>query len=65
MTTNTHGGARIGAGRKRLAPDGVEKRTVSLPADMWELVKELGDGNYSAGVRRLVELSQHLPQDKA
>jgi hypothetical protein len=32
---------------------------------MWELVKELGDGNYSAGVRRLVELSQHLPQDKA
>jgi len=54
----THGGYRAGAGRKRLAPDGVEKRSVSLPADMWEYVKELGGGNHSAGIRRLVEASR-------
>ena len=65
--TTTHGGYRAGAGRKRLAPDGVEKRSVSLPADMWEYVKELGEGNYSAGVRRLVEASRLgvLLQDKS
>ena len=65
--TNQHGGPRAGAGRKRLAPDGVEKRSVSLPPDMWGYVKELGEGNYSAGVRRLVEASRLgiLTQDKA
>ena len=63
----THGGFRPGAGRKRLSPDGVEKRSISLPPDMWEYVKELGGGNYSAGVRRLVEASRLgvLLQDKS
>lgn len=63
MNTTTHGGTRPGAGRKRLAPDGVEKRSVSLPSDMWEIVKELGEGNYSAGIRKLIDA--HRPHIKA
>lgn len=56
-----HGGAREGAGRPHL--DGskpgegepVEPVTISLTAADRKFLRELGDGNVSAGVRRLIK----------
>ena len=54
----TRGGAREGAGRKPIAPGGTVRATVTLPADALDLLRELGEGNVSEGVRLLVE--RHL-----
>jgi hypothetical protein len=56
MTTNPRGGQRTGAGRKRLAPDGMVSHNITLSADDWAVVETLGNGNRSAGVRSLVEM---------
>lgn len=47
------GGKRPGAGRKCIGNARTEPRTISLPPELWEytLIEELGDGEYSAGVR--------------
>ena len=54
-TTNTHGGAGRGQGRKPLDPgDPTESHAVTLPAGTWRMIEQAGDGNRSAGLRRLL-----------
>lgn len=53
---STHGGARPGAGRPRLDDSQpTERHTITLPAGVWRMIEQAGDGNRSAGVRRLLE----------
>lgn len=50
------GGPGRGQGRKPLsAGEPTIEATISLPQSHWEILRELGDGNASAGVRHLVE----------
>jgi hypothetical protein len=49
------GGQRPGAGRPRLDAEPLVRVTVTVPAALAARLKELGDGNASAGVRRLLE----------
>lgn len=53
----THGGARKGAGRKPLAEEPTESSRVTMPASYWQYVRELGGGNASAGIRKLIEVA--------
>lgn len=50
-TTNTHGGARRGAGRKPVSPLGLVPVTLTLPPDLITIAGTLGHGNVSEGVR--------------
>jgi hypothetical protein len=57
------GGPRAPGPGKRLGrpPAGdqpAKRRTVWLTDEQWERIKELGGGNASAGVRRLLEVGQ-------
>lgn len=55
------GGYREGAGRKSLAEEPTESHSTTMPQSYWQLVQELGAGNYSAGLRKLVEwYREHL-----
>lgn len=58
------GGRREGAGRKRLTPDGMERRSVTLTPAMWEYIQELGGDNISAGLRALIEAYQQARERK-
>lgn len=50
------GGKREGAGRPPLSPaEPTVRVTVTLPAALAARLKELGEGNASAGVRRLLD----------
>jgi hypothetical protein len=50
---------RYRGGRPSLTPgENVLRSNVSLPASMWDMLAELGDGNKSAGIRRLAELTE-------
>lgn len=53
------GGWRGGdGGRPRLVADDVtEKHPITLPSRLWVRVRDLGGGNYSAGVRKLAEIA--------
>ena len=54
--TDRPGGARGDVGRKALAPGEVtEAHSITLPASAWRLLEQIGSGNRSEGVRRLVE----------
>lgn len=54
--TDRPGGARGDVGRKALvAGEFTEAHSITLPASVWRRVEEIGDGNRSEGVRRLVE----------
>jgi len=54
--TRGHGGVRPGAGRKPIAEDVETVRvTVTLSAQEAARLKQLGDGNTSKGVRRLLD----------
>lgn len=55
---NTHGGAGRGQGRHPLSDEPTESSRITMPASYWQLVRELGDGNASLGIRRLVEQRQ-------
>jgi hypothetical protein len=46
---------RAGAGRPPLSASPTVRLTVTLPAPLAERLRELGEGNASAGVRRLLE----------
>jgi hypothetical protein len=53
------GGPGRGQGRKPLSADEPTiEATISLPQSHWELLRELGGENASAGVRRLID--EHL-----
>lgn len=55
VTPNTHGGAGRKQGRKPLDPaNPTESHTITLPADIWRMIEQAGDGNRSAGIRRLL-----------
>lgn len=49
------GGPREGAGRKPLQGEPMEAHSVTMPASYWQTVKEAGDGQWSAGIRKIVE----------
>ncbi len=54
--TDRPGGARGAVGRKMLvAGEATEAHSITLPASVWRRLEEIGGGNRSEGVRRLVE----------
>lgn len=55
------GGPRPNSGRKRLYASPVLRYTVRLPAEYVAALTAYGEGNMSAGVRRLVEEAGLLP----
>ena len=67
MTTlHSHGGHRRRSGRKPL--DGVARsvrRSISMSEAHWRHVERVGDGNASAGVRRLVDRDMTYEKDRA
>ena len=73
MSPDTRGGQRTGAGRKRLAPDGLVSHNVTLSAEDWAFIERLGFDNRSAGIRSALEIvrmcgvpipsSPHTPAD--
>ena len=48
------GGSREGAGRPSLSDEDTVRKTITVPESVAEHLEEVGDGNASAGVRRLV-----------
>jgi hypothetical protein len=50
----SHGGKREGAGRPPLGPAKLQRVDVRLSGDDIAYLRALGNGNLSAGVRRLV-----------
>jgi hypothetical protein len=56
------GGRREGAGRKPLGPP-LRQVTVSLPVELVERLRRAGEGNVSAGIRRLLEQTG-VPSDR-
>lgn len=54
MSPNPRGGRRSGAGRPRMTLDGLVAHNITLSAEDWAFVEEVGKGNRSAGVRALV-----------
>lgn len=53
MPNKSKGGARAGAGRKQVVRgEETISKTVSLSKSQWECARDLGDGNYSAGLRK-------------
>lgn len=36
-----------------------QKRTIYLGADVWLMIKDLGNGNFSAGVKKAIVLATH------
>lgn len=57
--TKTHGGQRPNAGRPRQGQTRRKNRPVMLEDSEQELLKEIGGGNVSAGVRIVLEYWQH------
>ena len=51
----TPGGRRPGAGRPPIGDEPMDKFTVTLPDPVAESLRELGEGNLSAGIRRLYQ----------
>ena len=59
-----HGGPRKGAGRKPLfGGQPMTRVTVSLPIQVLPLLRKLGSGNLSAGIRAL--LDKYLSSESA
>lgn len=54
---NTHGGAGRGQGRKPLDGKGATKVAVTLLPAQVETMKQLGNGNLSAGIRKAIEMT--------
>ena len=50
MVSSKQGGAREGAGRKRIS--GAVMKSVKLTPDLWAVAKEIGEGNAAEGIRR-------------
>lgn len=51
-----HGGKRTDAGRKPLTQnESTQSSRITMPASYWQFVRELGQGNASLGIRRLIE----------
>ena len=61
--TYSHGGRRPGSGR-RPAQKHTVAITVTLYEDQIELLRRIGDGNVSEGIRRLVTQQQERTHDQ-
>lgn len=51
MSEKKHGGARHGAGRPKLDTGGTKDRRVSLDDQTVEIMRKIGSGNLSKGIR--------------
>lgn len=63
ITGNTHGGAGRHQGRRTIEgkPHGsgrARSRTVTLTEAQWEFLIQMGEGNASRGIRRLIERAE-------
>lgn len=58
----TRGGVRKGAGKKPLYGKKMKACNITLPENYIKLLKDIGQGNLSRGVRLLVETSPRFPQ---
>lgn len=64
MNKTKKGGPRPGSGRPHLngqrpgQGEYLRKITVSLPADLIDWLREIGEGNVSRGIRRLAEIAR-------
>ena len=58
----TRGGAREGAGRKPLYKKKMVPVNITLPESYIKLLRNIGQGNLSRGIRLLVETSHRFPQ---
>lgn len=56
-----HGGSRKGAGRKPLTDAPMERKNVTLDAETIDVMKGLGDGDLSKGIR---EAAKRLKSNK-
>jgi len=65
-----HGGAREGAGRPYLngsepgKGQPAKRVTITVTQETLDTLEELGDGNVSAGVRRVVEIVRERENEK-
>lgn len=55
--TNKHGGPGRGQGRKPLDGKGATKVAVTLLPEQVKAMKQLGNGNLSAGIRKAIEMT--------
>lgn len=55
IANSTHGGSRPGSGRPPVTPGGTRPHTVTLSDAEWEYLRNVGDGNASAGLRELID----------
>ena len=55
MMTTKRGGAREGAGRKPVSPEGTQMKSVKLTAAQWERARRIGGGNATEGLRRALD----------
>lgn len=61
---NTRGGRRAGAGRKKAGTPPLRHTTISLDTETLEILRQLGDGSISAGVREAVRLATEARRQK-
>lgn len=59
MQTNKHGGKRKGAGKPALYGKAMVRKNVMLDPETIEVLKALGGGNLSEGIRKAAEQCVH------
>jgi len=59
MQNKKHGGARQGAGKPALYGKPMIRKNVMLDPETIEILKALGGGNLSEGIRKAAEQSMH------
>ena len=52
----SHGGARKGAGRKRIQGTDPKAKTIKLSMEHWNKAWKIGNGNMVAGIRLALDL---------
>jgi hypothetical protein len=57
---STRGGAREGAGRKRISADLTRRVNISIGDATSELYRQAGDGNLSEGLRRVASMLDEI-----
>lgn len=62
-STNTHGGARQGAGAKSQFEKPMARKQVMLDDTTVDAATRLGGGNLSAGLREAVRLAAQAPSN--
>ena len=58
MDAKKQGGARDGAGRKKVAGTGPIMKSVKLSQEHWEMALTLGAGNMAEGIRRALDVAE-------